>query len=408
MARILIIDDDPEIAEILDLYADFLGYEADTASSGEEAIQKLAGNGFYNAIFCDLTLQGLNGFKIFDRISESDKELSGRFVLLTGATLDGEIERQVTARKIKVIQKPFNFDDIKASLESLEGMGGDSKDILLRSASLPAVPVVAARILEMVGNENTSLEDLKKTIMSDNSLTSRMLQMANSVFFRLRQKVDTVSDAINVLGFNTIRTIALAVSTRNIYKNFGLIEQKLWEHSLGVSLAAGMLMDELRLPKSEREEAVIAGLMHDVGKIIMDNGHPDKFLNLVQTVHEEKIPYHVIEKDIFGFSHAQLGSMLAEKWGFSESLSSIIFHHHGWKHLDKTAEGGTGRLCLVIALADALCARVGIGYKEPMPDLDLGEEELKALLKIGSEQYDGLITSFKEAYLREKVSFYLA
>ncbi len=405
MARILIIDDDLEIAEILDLYCDFLGYEADTVSSGTQAMQKLADNGFYNAVFCDLTLQDLNGFKIFEKISESDPELAGRFILLTGASLDGEVGLQVKLKKIKVIQKPFNFDDIKNSLESIEGRGADSKNILLQTGNLPAVPAVAARILELVGNENTAFEELKQAIMVDNSLTSRVLQMANSVFFRLRQKIDTVSDAIAVLGFNTIQTIALAVSTRNIYKNFGLIEQKLWEHSLGVSLAAGLIVDEVRFGRNVREEAVVAGLLHDVGKVIMNNGQPEKFLRLVQIVHEERVPYHTVEKDVFGFSHAQLGSMLAEKWGFSESLSSVILHHHGWRKLDKASMGGADRLCHVVSLADALCARLGIGYKEPMLDFDLGEEELRGLLKIEAGPYGELASTFKETYLLEKMLF---
>ncbi len=405
MARILIIDDDPEIVEILDLYSDFLGYEADTAFSGTQAVQKLASNGFYNAVFCDLTLQDLNGVKVFEKMSQSDPELSGRFVLLTGAALDGEIESQVKSRNIKVIQKPFIFEDIKHLLESIEGRGADARDVLLQTSNLPAVPAVAARILELVGNENSSIEELKQAIMADNSLTSRVLQMANSVFFRMRQKIDTVSDAIAMLGFNTIRTIALAVSTRNIYKSFGLLEQKLWEHSLGVSLAAGLIVDEARLSRNIREEAVVAGLLHDVGKVIMNNGHPDKFLRLAQIVHEEHVPYHTVEKELFGFSHAQLGSMLAEKWGFSETLSSVILHHHGWRQMDKASAGGPDKLRHIVALADALCARLGIGYNRPMPDMGLGEQDLKKLLKIDDAPYDRLVSSFKETYLLEKMLF---
>ncbi len=403
MAKILIIDDDPEIIEILDLYSDFLGYEADTASSGAQALQKLAGNGFYNAVFCDLTLQDLNGIKVFEKIKQSDPDLAGRFVIFTGAALDGEIGSQISSKNIKVIQKPFNFEDIKLLLESIEGREAGSRDILLQTSNLPAVPAVAARILELVGNENTAIEELKQAIMADNSLTSRILQMANSVFFRMRQKIDTISDAITMLGFNTIRTIALAVSTRNIYKTFGLLEQKLWEHSLGVSLAAGLIVEEARLSRNVREEAVIAGLLHDVGKVIMNNGHPDKFLHLAQIVNEEQVPYNVVEKEIFGFSHAQLGSMLAEKWGFSESLSSVILHHHSWRQMDKAA--GPDKLGHIVSLADALCARLGIGYNRPMPDLDLGEQELKKLLRIDDGQYDRLVSSFKETYLLEKMLF---
>ncbi len=401
MARLLIIDDDPDITEILDLYGDFLGYEADRAAGWQEAEKKLAGKHPYSAVFCDLTLQGTNGLQIFEKISGLDPRLAGRFVLLTGAVMDEGVERQIKAKKIRLVKKPFNFEDIKAALQSMEGPV-DTRSLILQSAKLPAVPLVAAKILALIGQENTTIEDLKDAIMADSSLTTRILQMANSAFFRFRQNVDTISDAVSVLGFNTIRSVTLAVSTRDIYRPFGLLEEKLWEHNLGVSLASGAIAAEIR---SGREEATIAGLLHDTGKLVMNSNQPERYLFLAQSVQEEKVPFHTVETEVFGFGHAEVGSLLGEKWGFPDILSGAILYHHSWKSFDKAVQGDVRELCLIVALADALCTRLGIGYKSPMPELDLGEKELQRLLKIDDGRYGEIASKFKETFLNEKMHF---
>ena len=401
MAKLLIIDDDPDITEILDLYSDFLGYEADMALSWEEAAQNLSVNRFYNAVFCDLTLQGVNGLQIYNRICELDPALAGKFVLLTGAILDDEAEREVQAKKIKLVKKPFNFEDIKAALQSIEG-SADSRYLILQSANLPAVPLVAAKVLDLLGSEDTTVEELEKAILADNSLTTRILRMANSAFFRCRQDIDTISDAVAVLGFNTIRSIMLAVSTREIYRPFGLLEEKLWEHNLGVSIAAGAIACEIR---GGMEEASIAGLLHDTGKVLMNSSQPERYLFLAQSVQEDKVPFHTIETDVFGFGHAEAGSLLGEKWGFPDILTGAIRHHHDWKNFDGNIQGDVRELSLVVALADALCTRLGIGYKSPMPELDLGEKELQGLLRIDDRRYGEIASKFKETFLHEKMRF---
>ncbi|MDA8388274.1 MAG: HDOD domain-containing protein [Nitrospiraceae bacterium] len=402
MVRLLIIDDDPDITEILSLYGDFLGYNADMAFSWQEAEKNLSGSRLYNAVFCDLNLRGLNGLQVFEKIHEMDSGLADRFVLLTGAILDDGVEEGIRARKIKLVKKPFNFEDIKAVLQSMEGPSVHSRDIILQSATLPAVPAVVVKILELTGKENTTIEDLQRTIMADSSLTTRVLQMANSAFFGFRQGVETISDAIKVLGFNTIRSVTLAVSTMDIYRPFGPLEEKLWEHSLGVSLAAGAIA---RGRMRCWEEASIAGLLHDTGKVVMKSNQPDRYHLLLRSVQEDKVPFHTVETEVFGFGHAEAGSLLGEKWGFPEMLSGAIRHHHNWKSFDKGVSADVRQICLAVALADALCTRLGIGYDSPMPEVDLGERELQGLLGIEDGRYEEIVYRFKEDFLREKMLF---
>ncbi|MDA8168198.1 MAG: HDOD domain-containing protein [Nitrospiraceae bacterium] len=279
-----------------------------------------------------------------------------------------------------------------------------SKDIILKTADLPAVPHVATKILDLIEDENASLEDLKKAIMADQSLTTRILKIANSAFYNVRQNVDTISDAISIVGLNTIKSITLAVSTREIYKSYGIIEQKLWEHSMGVSVAAGVIAGEV--PFIKKEEAVVAGLLHDIGKVVMNNSQPEKFSMLINAVHEEGAPFSKIELDYFEYSHAEAGFVLAEKWGFTEVLANTILGHHCWNGPGAVSgkDPYTRSLCLIIALADALCAKLGLGYRGPV-GFDLGEETLREQLKISSEQLEGIISMFKNDYIHEKMFF---
>ena len=401
MVRLLIIDDDPDITEVLSLYGDFLGYGADMAVSWQEAQKNLSRGHSYHAVFCDLNLRGLNGLEVFKKIHEMDAGLAGRFVLLTGAILDDSVEEGLKARKIKLLKKPFNFDQIKAVLQSMEG-APRSGDVILKSTTLPPAPAVAVMIQELTSRENTTVDELRNAIMADGTLTARVLQMANSAFFGFRQGVETVTGAIAVLGFNTIRSLALAVAAMDVYGAFGPLEEKLWEHSLGVSLASAALA---RGRSSSPEETAIVGLLHDIGKVIMKNNYPGRFQSLFQTVQEDRVPFHAVEAETFGFCHAEVGFLLTEKWGFPDTLSLAIRHHHAWHDFGEDVPAGVRRVCLIVALADALCTRLGIGYESSMPEVDLGEKKLQGLLKIEDGRYNEIVSTFKETFLREKIFF---
>lgn len=278
------------------------------------------------------------------------------------------------------------------------------KNLVLKTCDLPAVPVIAVKIIKLIDNDNTTVDDIQKAIMADQSLATRVLKIANSAFYGVRHNVDTISQAISIMGFNAVKNLTLAASTREVYKKFGLLEQKLWEHSLGVSIAAGIIAMETSFLK--REEAVVAGLLHDIGKVVMNNGHPEKFSLLTQRVYEEKVTYASIEQDIFGFSHAEAGYLVSVKWGFPHILSDVIRRHHSYipgrpLHEDPYANS----LSATIILADALCGRLGVGYRGPGGNLDDGIEGLRKMLDISKPRLDEIIAVFKNAYVEEKMNY---
>jgi DNA-binding response OmpR family regulator len=119
MKRILIIDDEPDITEIITLFADQLGYSADTCHSGDDAIKKF-GDTDYWAILCDLKMPGLSGLEIYEKAQELSQELGKRFILVTGALLDKTAEDTVREKNIMCFRKPFNFETIKKLFLRLE------------------------------------------------------------------------------------------------------------------------------------------------------------------------------------------------------------------------------------------------------------------------------------------------
>lgn len=277
-------------------------------------------------------------------------------------------------------------------------------ELILKTCEIPAVPMVALKVLRLVNDPNTEIEALQNAIIADQSLSARVLRIANSVFYGSRRNIDTVSDAIIMTGFKTIKNLVLAAATRDVYKKFGLLEQKLWEHSIGVSVAASILAQEVG--GMSAEEATVAGLLHDVGKVIMNNSQPERFGVLTELVYNDRITFTQKERDVFGFGHAEVGSLFAQRWEFPDGLCDVIRRHHYEQYDDlMDMEPARRMLCTVVALADALCVRLGVGYRGPMADLVLRDSECRDILKIGDDRYAEIIEEFKLAYLQEKSSY---
>lgn len=116
---VLIIDDEPNITEVIDFFAERLGYSSEAIFNGESALEKIK-NGKYWAVICDLQMPGLNGLELYDRIKDINRELSRKFILLTGSILDRRIEEKVVEQNIKILRKPFYFEGMKKILSELE------------------------------------------------------------------------------------------------------------------------------------------------------------------------------------------------------------------------------------------------------------------------------------------------
>lgn len=278
------------------------------------------------------------------------------------------------------------------------------EDVLISEHDLPPMPNVAQQILRLISDPDTTAEVLQQTVSSDQALTTRILKVANSPFYGVPRSVRTLSTAIMILGYKMIRNLVLTTMMKSINKKFGLIEMMMWEHSIGASVASFLVAKEVRFP--DPEEAFLAGLLHDIGKQILNNCENEKYMHVLEKTYNEGISYYFAEKEIFGFSHTEIGALVIKKWKLSEELENAIrYHHDGFQTLFKENPVNMGKLPVIVNLADLICLKLGIGRKDPMHELNITDSESAALLRLTEDNIYSLIDKVRKNIETEKETF---
>jgi putative nucleotidyltransferase with HDIG domain len=196
---------------------------------------------------------------------------------------------------------------------------------------LVSLPAVCVRLNEMVDDPRSSAEDIARIISQDVSLTARILRIANSPLYGFSTQIDTVSRAVTILGTQQIRDLALAtaaVKTFDGIPNTLVSMDSFWEHSIFCALCARTLaMDCL---KQQRDAAFVAGLLHDIGHLVMYNRLPDLSRQALEVCLDgaDELESQEAELEIFGFDHAQLGGELAQRWALPTNIQQSIAYHH--------------------------------------------------------------------------------
>lgn len=273
---------------------------------------------------------------------------------------------------------------------------------IMSAADLPTIPIVAIKVMELIESECATADELAKIVASDPAVAARVLKISNSSFYGCRRQIQTLSGAIVILGFSTLRSLVVAASVKQVYKPYGLTEKMLWEHSFAAGLAAKMIARQTRA--ANEEEAFLAGLFHDIGKIIMNTLDRNKFQEVMQHCYNEGISFGQAERGVYPFSHDEVGAHVIKKWNFPENLTNAILHHHTleFTELDDPA---LVNLTAVTSLADLFCLKLGIGIREPQEDIELAGSKAGQILRITAETADQLLESFDKAFQDDKALF---
>lgn len=242
--------------------------------------------------------------------------------------------------------------------------------------SLPVLPTITAKILELVDNPNTSANVLSNLVSKDQVLTAKILKIANSAFYGFPGEIPTVKRAVVVLGFNSLREISLSMSIFNAFKNeqnnrfFNVSD--FWRHSIAVGLGTRFLA--IRTSDENMPVAFTAGLLHDLGKVVLNQYLPYEFLQAQNLVYGQDIPLAMAERQIFGVEHAQVGAWLAGRWKLPVKLVQAIQFHHTPFESENELD-----LCLLIHLADHLAIRMRLGASGNNDKHELSPEVLEHL-----------------------------
>jgi len=271
-------------------------------------------------------------------------------------------------------------------------------DQILKSVGdIPPMPHIASEVMEKLASDKTTAEDLNRVISQDQALAARVLRMANSSFYAVSVKIKTLSHAISMVGFNSIRSIVIAAATRELYPVLGKHEQLLWEHSLAAGLGARLLARRARF--GNPEQAFLAGLLHDIGKtILLLKLRPRMNPILEKMGKDASLSFRDLEAEEFGFDHAALGQLVARRWKLGTEIEEAIGTHHA---PEEATEEPT--LTYVTSLANSLCHRACIGPAR-RPNLDLGTLESARYLNLSPEMLKETEIELVDKFRAEKAS----
>jgi putative nucleotidyltransferase with HDIG domain len=256
-------------------------------------------------------------------------------------------------------------------------------DAMVRQVhQLAPLPAVALKVLELAHDDRSSAADLASVIATDQAMTAKLLRLANSAYFAAGRAITTVRDAVVVLGTIEVRRLVLTTALLGNFTgpsggDFHL--PSFWGHALAVGLVAEVMA---RLTgRATSEEAFTAGILHDIGKLVMSQYERERFEAATALATLKGMPLERAEAEVFGFSHPELGSRLALAWRFPPALCEAIAEHHASPHESRG-------LAWVVAQANALCRDHGLwcGFVDiepgaaPPPDVPVRDPLRAAVL----------------------------
>jgi HD-like signal output (HDOD) protein len=274
-------------------------------------------------------------------------------------------------------------EDATQNKENLE-------DIILKTCDLPVLPATAQKLMSLMADPNANVEKLRKIVMTDPGMTAKILKIANSAFYGGYRTIQNLSQAIMRLGFRAVENIVMAGSMKGVYKRFGLTEKLLWEQSIGSAVIAHLIAR--RNSPAEAEDAFVAGLLHDVGNVILNNEHPDKFGEVMEKVYNDDVSFAEAEMDVFGFSHRDVGALVVRKWSFPETMEMMLRHFDDVEKLSYNQS--LYDVAKIVNVADRICMKYGIGWRTSKADA-ISDEEIGESLDITQEELLELIENVK-------------
>jgi putative nucleotidyltransferase with HDIG domain len=278
----------------------------------------------------------------------------------------------------------------ESALAVVEGANGQS-----------AIPPVAAEVIERIEAGQYDAETLARVISRDAALAVRVLKIVNSSFYSPTREVDTLREAIALLGGSTLRSVVVAAATKQVFAAFGDAEHLLWRHAVGAAVAAAVVARQLG--GLSGDEALVGGLVHDIGKLLIRSQAPDKYRQIVSLAQSDGRGLVEAEHEVLGFDHAEVALHLLGSWRLGERLARAAGAHHDLARAD--AVDGARPLAALLQVADRICQLEGVGYRRPEAGLAVADCPGAEVLGLGPADVGALLAPFRESYERDQAVF---
>ncbi len=332
--RILFVDDE---TMLLDLYKLVFEHEADQwsinfAPGGKEALD-LMDEEPVDVLVSDMRMPGMSGAEL---VQETMKRHPKTSRLIMSGYADSEQIAQCLGATHQFIAKPFELSVLRGTIGRVCALDAWLMDDTLRTLvaqmrSLPSLPSLYFRIMDALGSPDSSIEQIGGIIASDPSMTAKILQLVNSAFFGIARRISNPVEAVQFLGVGRVRSLVLSLHVFSCFeqvnlRNFSI--DRVWKHSMSTGLVAQKIARLQKMDRAFMDETYVAGMLHDIGKVMLASSLPELYGKAVALAAEQKIPLVEAERETFGITHAQVGAYLLGLWGLPITIVEAVAFHH--------------------------------------------------------------------------------
>jgi HD-like signal output (HDOD) protein len=329
--RVMFVDDERYLLDGLrDALAPYRGrWEMSFATSGAEALERLASDP-HDVVVSDLRMPAMDGATLLSHVRDADPS-TVRIVL------SGQAELRMVARAASVahrlLAKPCEIDELALVIERSCALQDVSTRVersrrAAGASALPSVPRLYLELTELLRSGESGADDAASVVERDPAMAAKVLQLANSAFFGRRRPVTSVREAVAYLGLEALRALALSAEAFHTFsidppiRGFDL--ERLQRRSSRVARLGHAICGETW----EGEEAFAAGLLHDVGLLVLASQDRGELVELLDCARSQSRPLHEVERDRCGVTHAELGAHLLALWGLPHAVTEAVAGHH--------------------------------------------------------------------------------
>ena len=378
MKRILFVDDESTVLDGIRraLYAERNRWQMQFVLGGEQALQACERSSF-DVVISDLRMPGMNGATLLAEIQNRFPEASR--IALTGYS-DVALATRAASVAHRVLAKPCAPSELRETIERVIALRDlvaypVIREIIGGVGELPSLSSTYTSLTNAISDPYVSIEQVAAIIQRDVAMAAKVLQLTNSAFFGLPQRVTNLSSAVSYLGIATIKSLALASEAFKVFQPGPQIPISVCDSIEDHSIRVATIVAALPVQPQFRDVSIVAGLLHDIGKLFLASRMQDEYSAIGAHVSARGCTWFEAEEDVLGTSHAEIGAYLLGLWGIPELAVEAIAYHHRPSRIPHSNFDCTQALFVADLLAHELEAESGA----PVDEKD--EKQEQALLE---------------------------
>lgn len=332
--RILFVDDEQDVLDGLRcmLRSQRRNWEMQFCTTAQEALNLLSQNPC-DVVVTDMRMPGMDGAQLLEEVIRL-YPTTIRFVL------SGYSDKETVFRSLgpthQFLAKPCDPETLLRAIEhamNLRGMFANDnlKRVISKVKALPGIPTLYNQMVAALNSADPSVEQVSRLIEQDMAMSAQVLHLVNSAFFGLRHRVNSILQAVSLLGLETLRSLVLMTGLFSSFERVniaGFSFDGLIRHAMRVGQYARAIFEKEGMEPVEMDNAFTAGLLHDVGKLILASNLPDEYRQISELVNRANYAVIDAERQILGITHAEAGAYLLGLWGIPDSILAAVACHH--------------------------------------------------------------------------------